>query len=124
MDAGVQSHIDFAQLSSNLGHDQELISELLGLFLSSTADSLEKMNQHETERHVLGWKKTAHHIKGAAQNITAKRLVMLCLEAEEINALPHPQSSAVLYHLYKELAILREAIDHYLVADDSVSNGE
>jgi HPt (histidine-containing phosphotransfer) domain-containing protein len=91
-----------------------VIEEMLGLFLSTSMSQMEKLEHAERSLNILAWKQTTHQLKGAAQNITAKRFASLCIEAEEIHSLPHPQSGAVIYHLYKELALLRGAIEAHL----------
>lgn len=110
MDAALLQRIDFMRLTINLGGKKKVIEEMLDLFLASATESLEKMESCEHTRNIILWLQTAHRLKGASNNITAKRLAGLCTEAEEIQSFPHPQSEAVLYHMHKELALLREAI--------------
>ncbi len=116
MEASLQQRIDFARLNSHLGGDQKVLAELLQLFLKSAAVSIETMAQAEAGTNVILWLQQAHHLKGACKNITAKRLTSLCLEAESITRLPNQQTAAVLYHMHKELALLRETIADYLKA--------
>lgn len=120
MDAALLQRIDLLRLSINLGGDKRIIKELLTLFLDTTAESLRKLGVAETNNDAVAWLQTVHRIKGGAQNVTAKRLVALCIEAEEIKTLPHEQSSAVLYHLHKEMALLNEAIQKHLGGRDSI----
>ena len=114
MDAALLQRIDFFRLALNLGGNKALIHEMLTLFLSSTATQLEKLEKAERERNIIAWLQITHQLKGAAKNITAKRVASLCTEAEEITYLPHEQSGAVIYHLYKELALLCAAIEAHL----------
>lgn len=114
MDAALLQRIDFLQLAIMLGGNRKTIADMLALFLKSASESIETLEAAEKSSNVLLWLQTAHKLKGAGKNITAKRLVGLCLEAEEIHALPHPQASNVIYNLYKELALLREAIAAHL----------
>jgi HPt (histidine-containing phosphotransfer) domain-containing protein len=116
MSASLPPRIDFLKLAMNLGGDKATIQQMLQLFLNSVVASLEKLEEAQSSHSIILWLQTAHKIKGASLNITAKRLGMLCVEAEEIQALPHPQSAAVLYNMHKELALLREAIDEHLAA--------
>lgn len=113
MDAALLPRIDFFRLALNLGGKPAIIHQMLDLFLASAAQTLEKMEAATREGDVSAWLKTAHHLKGAAKNITAKRLAGLCEEAEAIETLPHEQSAAVLYHLHKELAALHLAIHQH-----------
>lgn len=114
MDASLLQRIDFLRLAINLGGNKKTIRQMLTMFLSSTAESLVKMEKAEAASNILVWLQTAHQLKGAAKNITAKRLAVLCEEAEVIQEFPHPQSANVTYNLHKELALLRAAIDSYL----------
>jgi HPt (histidine-containing phosphotransfer) domain-containing protein len=114
MDAALLQRIDFLRLAINLGGNRKSMKEMLGLFLRSAEASLDKLETAQHDSNIILWLQIAHQLKGASHNITAKRLVSLCLEAEEIGELPHEQTGAVVYHLRKELAILREAIDKHL----------
>ncbi len=114
MDASPLQRIDFLKLALNLGGNKATIESLLTMFIKSSVQSIQKMEQAEATRNVIAWLQTAHQMKGAAKNITAKRLTTLCEEAEEIQSLPHPQSSNVIYNMHKELALLREAVAAYV----------
>ena len=116
MDASLLQRIDFIRLTMNLGGNKHAIKDMLELFLKSATESLKKVEAAEKAGDAAQWARVIHHMKGAAQNITAKRLVSLCLEAEAITTLPHEQASAVLYHMHKELALLNEAITKHLGA--------
>lgn len=113
-DAALLQRIDFFRLALNFGGNQETIKEMLRLFLTSTATQLEKLEIAERDRNIIAWLQIIHQLKGAAQNITAKRMASLCIEAEEIQSLPHEQSRAITYHLYKEMALLGAAISGHI----------
>ena len=113
MDASLLQRIDFFRLAINLGGNRTVIHEMLTLFLNTAASHMQKLEVAERALNILVWQQITHQLKGAAQNITAKRLASLCIEAEEIKKLPHPQSSAVLYHMHKELALLHMAIEEH-----------
>jgi HPt (histidine-containing phosphotransfer) domain-containing protein len=114
MDASLLQRIDFLRLSINLGGNKKTIRQMLEMFLSSTAASLKRMEKAEAEANILVWLQVAHQLKGASKNITAKRLAVLCEEAEVIQEFPHPQSANVIYNMHKELALLRTAIEKHL----------
>jgi hypothetical protein len=113
MDASLLQRIDFQKLSSYLSHDQSTIVAMLDLYLSATEKTLKSLEDAEQQKNVLLWLQACHHLKGASQNITANRMVALALEAEEIRSLPNSKTSAVLYHMHKELSLLRAAILQY-----------
>lgn len=109
-DASLPQRIDFFRLALNLGGNKETVKEMLLLFLTTSAAQLEKLEAAERELNIIVWLQIIHQLKGAAQNITARRFASLCIEAEEIRSLPHEQSRAITYHLYKEMALLGTAI--------------
>jgi HPt (histidine-containing phosphotransfer) domain-containing protein len=114
MQAGLPQRIDFFRLALNLGGNRAAVAEVLALFLKACTNQLRTLEQAIASHQLLSWQQTLHQMKGAAQNITAKRLANLCIEGEEITALPHEHAAAVLYHLHKELAHLREEIEEHL----------
>lgn len=114
MDASLLQRIDFLTIAINLGGNKKSIRDLLTLFMKSSAESLEKLEEAEQQVNIISWLQNAHKLKGASKNVGAKRLASLCLEAEDIKKLPHQQSGAVLYHMSKELAHLRDAVNAYL----------
>lgn len=114
MDAALLQRIDFLRLSINLGSNRKNMKEMLDLFLRSAEASLDKIEAAHQENNIILWLQVAHQLKGSSHNITAKRLVGLCLEAEEIQELPHNQAGAIAYHMRKELAMLREIIQKHL----------
>ena len=115
MEASLLQRIDLMALTINLGGDRRAIRQLLELFLHSTTKTLRDLEEAQEDVNVIAWLQLAHQMKGAANYIGAKRFVGLCLEAEDIKRLPSQQSGAVLYHMHKELAHLRETITKHLV---------
>ncbi len=114
MEASLQQRIDFLTITINLSGDKKAVRELLELFVHSNAELLKRMEQAEKEMNIIAWLQLAHQMKGAANYIGAKRFVTLCLEAEDIKQMPNEQSGAVMYHMMKEQAHLREAIEKHL----------
>lgn len=116
MDAALPQRIDFFRLALNLGGNRKTMAYMLELFLHASSEQLKILEGAKDSLNVIVWLQTLHTLKGAAHNITAKRLASLCIEAEGIRQLPDAQASAVLYHISKELAQLREAITAHLTA--------
>lgn len=110
MDASLHQRIDIPRLTQNLGGRREAVQKMLEMYLRSTKQLLRDMEIAERENNAEKWLALAHSVKGAAQNITAKRMVVLCLEAEEIKVLPHERGKAALYHMHKELEAIREIV--------------
>jgi HPt (histidine-containing phosphotransfer) domain-containing protein len=113
MDASLLSRIDFLRLAINLGGKPRVIEEILDLFIETSQTLIRELEGALRDGNVVLWLQVLHKLKGGAQNITAKRLAGICTEAEEIRELPHPHAEAVLYHMYKEFAHLRQAIEEY-----------
>ena len=110
MDAALPARLDLRRLSENLGGDQSFVREMLVTYLNVAAQAMSMMENAERAQDINSWLKTAHKLKGASLNITAKRLANLCVEAEQIKSLPHEQSCAMLFHMHKELAHLQAEI--------------
>lgn len=113
MDAALLQRIDLLRLTLNLGGNARTVREMLGLFEQTSIELVTQLDTACETRDLPRWLDAAHKLKGAALNVVAKRLQTLCLEAEAIDTLPHPQAEAVLYHLHKELALLRDAVARY-----------
>lgn len=117
MDASLLSRLNIQRLSANLGAQPAFINEMLTIYITVAREALAIMENAERSHNVISWLQTAHNLKGASLNITAKRLASLCIEAEQIQSLPHAQSSATLYHLHKELALVQLEITKALESD-------
>ena len=100
MDASPLQRLDLPKLSANLGDDRDTVIAMLDLYLSTTEKTLANLESAEREKNVLLWLQACHHLKGASQNITARRMAGLSIEAEEIRSLPHPQTTSVLYSIF------------------------
>lgn len=108
VDASTLPRIDLVRLALNLGGNKATVIEMLHMFLTTAQKTIEEMEEAERKGNLLTWLQGAHHLKGAAKNITAKRLAQLCSEAEAIDCLPHAHTQNVLYNMSKELAHLRQ----------------
>jgi HPt (histidine-containing phosphotransfer) domain-containing protein len=114
MDASLPQRLDLFRLAMNLGGNRATIAHMLQLYLSSAHTSLQTLEDAQRRQNTILWLQVLHQLKGASQNITARRLAGLCVEAEQVQELPHPHSESMLYHLHKEFALLRIAIESYL----------
>ena len=114
MEASLLQRIDLLALTIQLGGDKHSIRELLELFLHANTQTLKRLEEAKEDGNIIAWLQLAHQMKGSAGYIGAKRLVGLCIEAEDIKKLPNEQTDPVLYHMGKELAHLRETITKHL----------
>lgn len=114
MDAFLPPRIDMPLLIRNMGGNEKVIPKLLEVFWESCDDYIKRMENALSEKDLKAWQLHAHSLKGAALSITARRIAMLCLEAEHTFELKNKEGSAALYHLNKEIAALREELaEHY-----------
>jgi HPt (histidine-containing phosphotransfer) domain-containing protein len=110
MDASLLSRIDVSQLATHSGADTTDIRTMLQHYLETAEDCLAQMERAAKLRNILSWTHALQEMKAASSAVTARRLAGLCTEAEIIRAMPHPQTEALLYHMQKELVILRGKI--------------
>lgn len=113
MDAALYQRLDIPRLTTNLGKP-ETVNKMLMLFLDAVRKTLDELEKAEKENSIEQWLAITHRLKGSSQNITAKRMVALCVEAEEIRELPHSAAKPTLYHMFKEYGLLREMIEKHL----------
>ena len=109
IEASRAAHLNPRQLEENLDGAMAL-NEILPIFLASAEDCIERLDEASSRHNLIGWRQVAHELKGAALSVTARRLAELCIEAEAVARMPDEQAGAVLYHMQKELAILRQEV--------------
>ena len=79
-DGSGQPDFDFAHLDHFTMQDQSLALEVVGLFLGQLPVSLARL---EAARTAADWQFAAHHLKGAAAAVGARRLSELAAGLEE-----------------------------------------
>lgn len=75
MDAPVFDADDFLH---RIDGDTDLLNEVLGIFLEDTPVLMASLISGMKEKNVPAVERAAHTLKGAAANISAKRLHLLC----------------------------------------------
>ena len=73
---------DEAELVERLGGDREVLREVVTIFRHSTPELIEEIRSAIDGRDLARLKSAAHTLKGAAGNLSAKRLAALALELE------------------------------------------
>jgi HPt (histidine-containing phosphotransfer) domain-containing protein len=74
--------LDFAAMRRQLGDDDELISDVMTLFLSDYPIRLQALKAALRARDARGVRTAAHTIKGSASNFCASRVVHTAAELE------------------------------------------
>lgn len=100
--------IDFEAFSAQIGDDRAVESRLLHLFME-TADAV--MNTLETKLHARSlsneeWAQQTHLLRGAALNVTAKKLAHLMSEARALESASHTAKQEfflVMQHHYQHV---------------------
>jgi len=75
--------LDRSVLSTSLGDDKELISEILELFANTTPEIIAALDKAADEGNLDAVRKSAHSIKGSAGNIGAVALMQAMREIED-----------------------------------------
>ena len=110
MDAFLPPRIDLKLLIHNMGGNEKVIPKLLEVFWESCDDYVKRMEKALLQKDMKAWQLHAHSLKGAALSVTARRIAMVCEEAEHTLTLKNKEGAALLYHLNKEIATLRSEL--------------
>ena len=110
MDASLLPRIDIQLLIKNMGGSDRILPKLFELFVESCTTSIHRMEVALSDNDIKAWVAAAHELKGAALNVTARRIATLCHEAEHVAELKKKEGAALLYHLNKEAALVRQEI--------------
>jgi HPt (histidine-containing phosphotransfer) domain-containing protein len=110
MDASLLARVDIALLIRNMGGNEKVIPKLFELFWKTAAHCSAKLDSALAAKDLTAWHAAAHELRGAALSITARRIAALCDEAEQFAQLKQKEGATLLYHLNKEIAILREML--------------
>jgi len=63
--------VHWEELKSNCGEDEELMREVVGIFLSESPQMLEDIRQSWREKNPTALKQTAHRLKGSLMSLAA-----------------------------------------------------
>ncbi len=77
------AQFDEAELMDRLGGDREILREVVAIFCHSAPDLVSEIRTSIEGRDLTRLRATAHTLKGAAGNLSAKRLAALALELED-----------------------------------------
>jgi len=112
MDQPVFDYDDFLR---RIDGDVELLSEVIGIFLEDTPALLAELISGIKSKNAVVVDRAAHTLKGAAANISAKRLYLLC---QRLQTLARKDEGAdwdsLILHLEKNFSDLDHALRDYL----------
>jgi histidine phosphotransfer protein HptB len=74
--------MDFKDLASNLGFDEEDFNELIEIFTATSFSDVEKINSGLEENNTANVSQAAHSIKGAAGNLGFQKIASLSKDIE------------------------------------------
>jgi CheY-like chemotaxis protein len=98
---------DEAELMERLGGDREVLREVVAIFRHSTPDIVSEIQTALEARDLARLRGAAHTLKGAAGNLSAKRVAALAFEIE--NA-AHSSDVALASHYFPRLAAEAEEL--------------
>ena len=88
--------LDLAEMRRQLGEDEELVSDLMALFLSDYLGRLESLTAALDARDADGVRSVAHTIKGGASNLCARGVTDAARALEVVCA--HEDFAAIREH--------------------------
>ncbi|MBI1292617.1 hypothetical protein GC173_15475 [bacterium] len=75
--------VDMERLNLITGGDEEMIQELVDLFVSDTTARIASMVESVARQDRLTLKRQAHAVKGASANMGATHLFNICMQLEK-----------------------------------------
>jgi CheY-like chemotaxis protein len=101
------TQFDEAELMERLGGDHEVRQEVVAIFRHSTPELLAEIRTAIDSRDLTRLRTAAHTLKGAAGNLSAKRLAALALEIEQAG---QASDVALAAHYFPRLALETEEL--------------
>ncbi|MEQ1792844.1 MAG: response regulator [Nitrospira sp.] len=109
-----QAIFDPAQMLQNIGGDQELLTQLIDLFLERQGEILANIRQALSQSDAITVERAAHTLKGTAANLCAPEVALAASQLEAIGRLGTLQDAPTVYaHLEMEMIRLIQALDAY-----------
>ncbi|HNQ92562.1 MAG TPA: ATP-binding protein, partial [Alphaproteobacteria bacterium] len=108
MDSSVP--VDLSRLNEFTEGDKDTEQMVIGLFLDTAYESLDRLKTAQLQSEAEEWSKAAHSFKGASGNLGAMALHSLCSAAEHQGDLSKDEKAAVLGNIYAEFS----KVENYL----------
>lgn len=105
---------DPAQMLRNIGGDQDLLIQLIDLFLERQADIMTSIRQALSEGDASTVERVAHTLKGTAANLCASEVALAAGQLEAVGRLGTLHDAPPVYaHLEMEMLRLIQALQSY-----------
>lgn len=111
MEASLLPHFDATIRKKGLGGKKGAWAKELEGFFHKANQCSTAMDVSIRANAVGNWLSRTHELRLAAGAIGARKLAGFCSEAEQMRNLRGDGAKAILYHIDKEIAYLREHID-------------
>jgi two-component system, sensor histidine kinase and response regulator len=109
-----QGIFDPAQMLKNIGGDQELLNQLIDLFLDRQADIMTNIRQALSQSDAMTVERAAHTLKGTAANLCAPEVALAAGQLEAVGRLGTLHDAPAVYaHLEMEMIRLIQALEAY-----------
>jgi CheY-like chemotaxis protein len=105
---------DPAQMLKNIGGDQELLNQLIELFLERHAAIMTNIRQALSQSDAMTVERAAHTLKGTAANLCAPEVALVAGQLEAVGRLGTLHDAPSVYaHLEMEMIRLIQALKAY-----------
>lgn len=105
---------DPAQMLRNIGGDQDLLTQLIDLFLERQADIMTSIRQALSEGDAVTVERVAHTLKGTAANLCAPEVALAAGQLEAVGRLGALHDAPPVYaHLEMEMIRLIQTLQAY-----------
>lgn len=105
---------DPAQMLQNIGGDQDLLTQLIDLFLERQADIMTSIRQALSEGDAVTVERVAHTLKGTAANLCAPEVALAAGQLEAVGRLGTLHDAPPVYaHLEMEMIRLIQTLQAY-----------
>ena len=107
--------LNFESLMVRLGDDEELVNEILHLFIDTTPEQMEALKSAVEENTTELIQYTAHTLKGSAGNISAEKLASTAFKLEIAGKEGNLKGAELLFPLLlEEYGALEKKIEQLL----------
>ena len=110
----VAQHFNYDDFMSKIDNDRQLFARFVAKVVPQFRDDLAEISVHHAKGDKAALKKTAHRFRGAALNLTCKKLALILLKIE---SLPDDQK---IKSLIKEAQL--ELIQIFSLLSDAIEN--
>lgn len=92
---------------------KSLLLDVIGIFITSVPESIQKMRRFHAERNFESLRKEAHHLKSSCGNVGATTMYDLCYRLEKIKATDEELILALLDVMDKNFQLTKKELERY-----------